>query len=80
MRRKIRQTSTQHSDSQAPGFEPLVGVDKMADLLGVPKRTLYRWCQDQRYPGFPYYKPGRELRFRLSEIEAWLKQYKAGRG
>lgn len=45
-------------------------ISELADYLGVPVQTLYDLRHHGRGPrGF---RVGRELRFRISEIEAWL--------
>jgi excisionase family DNA binding protein len=49
--------------------EPYVDVQAVADFLGVPKSWVYE--QARRY-GMPHRFAGRYLRFRLSEVEAWL--------
>jgi excisionase family DNA binding protein len=50
--------------------EPLLTSRELADLLGFSPA----WVQDQfeagRLPGF---RVGGRLRFRLSEVEAWLE-------
>ncbi|MBD3393966.1 MAG: helix-turn-helix domain-containing protein [Chitinivibrionales bacterium] len=54
-------------------FEPFVDIDTVRSLLGnIPKSSLYKWMSQR---GFPYYKLGRHARFRLSEIDAWIRKY-----
>jgi len=53
-------------------FEPLVDIQTVAKLLKVSVKTLYRWHYNKR--GVPHYKIGKYLRYRLSEVEAWLKK------
>lgn len=45
---------------------------EVAELLGVPLRTLGQW----RYRGVgpPYVVVGRHIRYREAEIERWLDQ------
>lgn len=52
-------------------FEPLVTLAELAGLLKVPVRTVYRWRRYGRGPRG--YKVGREIRFRVSEVERWLQ-------
>ncbi len=54
----------------ASGRERLVTVEELAQWLGVPTATIYRW----RYHGDgpPSYKVGRHVRFRAAEVEEWL--------
>ncbi|TYL51667.1 helix-turn-helix domain-containing protein [Nocardioides sp. BGMRC 2183] len=52
------------------GFEPTFSLKELAELLGVGIQTLYDLRSQDRGPvGF---RVGRHLRFRHSEIEAWL--------
>ena len=62
-------------------FEPLVDVEKLSEFLGgIPKKTIYKWTSESKINGFPYYRPGRGLRFRISEVDAWLKKYRSAGG
>ncbi len=56
--------------------EPFVTVDELAEHIGVTTRTLRRW-RDQ---GMPHYMRGATLRFRVSEVEAWLRQNEPSAG
>jgi excisionase family DNA binding protein len=56
---------------QTQGAEPYVSVPVVAELLGVPASWVYeRTARGE----IPYRRVGRYLRFRISEIEAWLEQ------
>lgn len=57
-------------------IEPLRDIDELCELLGVPKKTVYKWTCD-RHSGFPFYKVGKHLRFRFSEVDSWLRKYRA---
>ena len=48
--------------------ERWVDVDKVAAHLSVSRDTVYRWIEK----GLPARRAGRLLRFRLSEIDAWI--------
>ncbi len=50
--------------------ERWVGVDDVAAHLGVGKDSAYRWVENR---GLPARKVGRFLRFRLSEVGAWVE-------
>lgn len=52
------------------GGEKWVGVDDVAAHLGVAKDSVYRWIEGR---GLPARKVGRLLRFKLSEIDAWVE-------
>ncbi len=43
--------------------------------LKVPVRTLRQWI---RLKGLPYHKPGKELRFRRRDLDAWMNRYRQG--
>lgn len=50
--------------------ERWVGVDDVAAHLGVGRDSVYRWVESR---GLPASKVGRLLRFRLSEVDAWVE-------
>jgi predicted DNA-binding transcriptional regulator AlpA len=50
--------------------EPMEGLDWLSDLIRIPPRSIYNWRL--RGEGPPAYRVGRHLRFRPSEVEAWL--------
>lgn len=45
-------------------------VDEVADLLRVPKKTIYQCWRDWKLPAL---KIGRDLRFPRDGIERWLQ-------
>lgn len=49
--------------------ERWVGVDDVAAHLGVGRDSIYRWVEKR---GLPARKVGRLLRFKLSEVDAWV--------
>lgn len=50
----------------------LVTVQELAAYLGVPVSTLYQWRYRREGPdGF---RVGRHLRYRWSEVEAWIER------
>jgi excisionase family DNA binding protein len=51
--------------------ERWVGVDEVAGHLGVNKDSVYRWIERK---GLPAHRVGRLFRFKLSEIDAWVRQ------
>lgn len=56
-------------------LEPCLTLSELAERLHVPAQTLYDLRSHGRGPrGF---RVGRELRFRSSEIEAWLARLEA---
>jgi excisionase family DNA binding protein len=52
-------------------FEPLIGSDEAAKLLGnIHVKTLQRYARHRRIPG---YQIGGHWYFRESELDAWLR-------
>ncbi len=49
----------------------IMSVDDLAELLQVPKGTLYNWTS--RGEGPPSIKVGRHRRYIKSEVLEWLK-------
>jgi excisionase family DNA binding protein len=50
--------------------EQWVGVDEVARHLRVGKDSVYRWVDVRRLPA---HRVGRLLRFKLSEVDAWVR-------
>ena len=50
--------------------EPLIGVDRAADLLGLHPRTVKRLAGDGVIPGMSI---GKLWRFRESVLDDWMK-------
>ena len=55
--------------------EPLLTARQVADLLGFAPGTIVDWYEAGKLPGF---KIGGRLRFRTSEVEAWLEEKRGG--
>ncbi|WP_038002642.1 helix-turn-helix domain-containing protein [Syntrophorhabdus aromaticivorans] len=53
--------------------ERWVGVNEVAAHLGVAKDSVYRWIEER---GLPAHRVGRLFRFKLSEIDTWVRQGK----
>lgn len=51
-------------------IERLLTARELAELLGLSSSTVLDWFEAGRLPGF---KLGRVVRFRASEVEAWLE-------
>lgn len=55
--------------------EPLLTVEDVAEWLGKPVGTLYQWRATNRGPrGI---KVGGHVRYRRSDVEAWLEDHTA---
>lgn len=50
--------------------EPWSSVDQVAAHLGVVKDSIYRWIEHRRLPA---HKIGRLWKFKLSEVDAWVR-------
>ena len=52
-------------------IETLMTIDEVAEYLRVPKHTVYHWRKHGHGPrGF---RTGRYVRFRRSDVDAWLE-------
>ena len=56
--------------------ERLLTAREVAEFLGFAPATVLDWFEAGRLPGFKL--NGRAVRFRPSEIEAWLEEQRAG--
>jgi excisionase family DNA binding protein len=54
-----------------PAAEPWVGVHQAAEHLGCKPQRIYNLVHDG---SIPHRKDGPRLRFRLSELDTWLKR------
>lgn len=50
--------------------ERWVDIDEVASHLGVTKDSIYRWVEKK---GFPAHHVGRLFRFKLSEVDEWVR-------
>ncbi len=50
--------------------EPWASVEDVAKHLGVAKDSVYRWINHR---GLPAHKIGRLWKFKLSEVDAWVR-------
>lgn len=46
-------------------------VEELTEYLGVARDTIYRWIEGRRLPA---HRIGRLWKFKLSEIDAWVRQ------
>jgi excisionase family DNA binding protein len=59
------------------GLEPLLGIETLADYLGVPVTTIYDWRVAGKGPcGI---RVGRHIKFAVSDVRAWLAQQREAR-
>ena len=50
--------------------EPWVSVDEVAKHLGVAKDSVYRWIEVHSMPA---HRIGRLWKFKLSEVDTWVR-------
>jgi excisionase family DNA binding protein len=55
--------------------EPLVDVKRLKELYGNPESWWYQAAETGRVPS---YRIGKYRKFRLSEVEAWIKEQRQG--
>jgi excisionase family DNA binding protein len=52
------------------GLEPLLSIETLAEYVGVPVVTIYRWRTEGKGPRAM--RIGKHLKFALSDVQAWL--------
>lgn len=50
----------------------IIGEDRLAQVIGVQKKTLSRW----RKAGMPFFQEQRTIVYQLSEVLDWLKRFR----
>jgi excisionase family DNA binding protein len=55
----------------------LLTTAQMAEVLGLSKDTLTTWRCTKRYD-VPYLKLGRHVRYKRSDVEAWVRSQRQG--
>ncbi len=55
------------------GLEPLMGVEELADYLGVPVQTIYDWRLSGTAPRA--FKFGKRLKFAVCDVRSWLVEH-----
>jgi len=53
-----------------PDQEPWVSVEVVANHVGIAKDTVYRWIESK---GLPAHRIGRLWKFKLSEVDEWVR-------
>lgn len=64
-------TATPPAPSPTPGSDPLFNRPRAAEYIGVACQTLAVWASTGRYD-LPFIKVGRSVRYRKSDLDAWL--------
>lgn len=57
--------------------DPWVSVEEVAKHLGIARDTVYRWIDAK---GLPAHRVGRLRKFRLSDIDEWVRAGGANEG
>lgn len=50
--------------------EPWVSVEQIAEHLGVTRDSIYRWIDRK---GLPAHRVGRLWKFKVSEVDQWVR-------
>ena len=64
--------------NQQVEFEAPVDVKTAARFLGVSASLVYAWVERKQIPH--YRMMGRSIRFRISELEEWRRQFHVNGG
>lgn len=54
--------------------EPWASVEDVAKHLGIARDTVYRWIESKALPA---HRIGRLWKFKLSEVDEWVRSGKA---
>lgn len=55
--------------------ERWLSVAEIAEYLGVKRDTVYKWIERKAMPA---HKVGRLWKFKLNEVDAWVRSGRAG--
>jgi excisionase family DNA binding protein len=58
-----------HASHETPAR--LLSIPELAEYLGVPVATIYRWRYTRDGP--VGYRVGRHIRYRITDVERWLE-------
>lgn len=53
-----------------------IGIEEAADYLGVNKDTIRNWIKNPN-SAIPAHKIGKQWKFKLSELDSWVKSGKS---
>ncbi len=71
--KSLRSQKKEHQDietGRGTAFDKLMNITDLAAYLDLPEATLYQWRY--RREGPPSIKVGRHIRYRRSDVDAWL--------
>ncbi len=63
--------------STAMNADRWLSVQEIAAYLGVKSETIYTWIENKDMPA---HKVGRLWKFKISEVDAWVRSGKAAQG
>lgn len=66
-------SDTKTTTAQLPGGDRLLTEVEAADLLSIRPQTLSVWRATGRYPGLPFTRIGRSVRYRHSHLQAFIE-------
>ena len=58
------------SGTEGGPVEPWASVEELTAHLGIARDTIYRWIETK---GMPAHRIGRLWKFKLSEVDAWVR-------
>lgn len=61
-------------NTQDVGLEPLMGVEELAEYLGVPVQTIYDWRLSGTAPRA--FKFGKRLKFAVGDVQSWMAAHR----
>jgi excisionase family DNA binding protein len=61
-------------DKEQTGIEKWCSMDTIKDYLDVSRETILQWINNR---GMPAHKAGRQWKFKISEIDQWIRSGEA---
>lgn len=61
------------AEYEAMAVEKWVNLEDIADYLSVSNDTVRTWIKNGK---LPYYRAGKRYKFKISEVDEWLKSGK----
>lgn len=58
------------TNTTSAGLAPLIGIEELAEYLGIPVKTLYKWRQEGVGPASV--RVGRHVRYFVGDVRDWL--------
>ena len=65
---------TPDAESRHGGPQPLLTVEELSKLIGMPPAWIYEHTSGLRRPQIPYVKAGGSIRFRRRAIKQWIRE------